>query len=160
VVSVLQRNNIHLATRDGGGPDAVASLLDALVESAATAKHKAKFVLATDGETVHAACLNSDEPPLVCNFKDLDDHFGYFLELAGISTVRQIRENAFDIKATGRLNRLYVELLRNNPDWDGDQHREDLNHFFARLIFCFFAEDTGIFRGNDLFTETVRQMSE
>ena len=116
--------------------------------------------MATDGQAVHAASLNSDDPPLVCEFKELADHFGYFLELAGISTVRQIRENAFDIKATGRLNRLYVELLRYNPDWDGDERREELNHFFARLIFCFFAEDTGILHGKALFTETVRQMSD
>jgi hypothetical protein len=158
--AVLQRNNIHIATCSAGGPDAVASLLQRLVDSPASSKHKAKFALATDGNTVHAECLNSEEPPLVCEFKELADHFGYFLELAGISTVRQIRENAFDIKATGRLNRLYVELLRNNPDWDGDERREELNHFFARLIFCFFAEDTGIFNGNALFTETVRQMSD
>jgi hypothetical protein len=158
--AVLQRNNIHIATCSAGGPDAVARLLKRLVDSSASSKHKAKFALATDGNTVHAECLNSEEPPLVCEFKELADHFGYFLELAGISTVRQIRENAFDIKATGRLNRLYVELLRNNPDWDGDERREELNHFFARLIFCFFAEDTGIFNGNALFTETVRQMSD
>jgi hypothetical protein len=160
ILAVLQRNNIHIATCSAGGPDAVASLLKRLVDSPASSKHKAKFALATDGHTVHAECLNSEEPPLVCEFKELADHFGYFLELAGISTVRQIRENAFDIKATGRLNRLYVELLRNNPDWDGDERREELNHFFARLIFCFFAEDTGIFNGNALFTETVRQMSD
>ncbi len=158
--AVLQRNNIHIATCTAGGTDAVAGLLKRLVDSPASSKHKAKFALATDGNTVHAECLNSEEPPLVCEFKELADHFGYFLELAGISTVRQIRENAFDIKATGRLNRLYVELLRNNPDWDGDERREELNHFFARLIFCFFAEDTGIFNGNALFTETVRQMSD
>lgn len=158
--AVLQRNNIHIATCSAGGTDAVAGLLKRLVDSSASSKHKAKFALATDGHTVHAECLNSEEPPLVCEFKELADHFGYFLELAGISTVRQIRENAFDIKATGRLNRLYVELLRNNPDWDGDERREELNHFFARLIFCFFAEDTGIFNGNALFTETVRQMSD
>lgn len=157
---VLQRNNIHMATCASGGSDAVADLLKRLTDSPATSKHKAKFALATDGNTVHAASLNSDDPPLVCEFKELADHFGYFLELAGISTVRQIRENAFDIKATGRLNRLYVELLRNNPDWDGDERREELNHFFARLIFCFFAEDTGIFNGIALFTETVRQMSD
>ena len=158
--AVLQRNNIHIATCSAGGTDAVAGLLKRLVDSSASSKHKAKFALATDGHTVHAECLNSEDPPLVCEFKELADHFGYFLELAGISTVRQIRENAFDIKATGRLNRLYVELLRNNPDWDGDERREELNHFFARLIFCFFAEDTGIFNGNALFTETVRQMSD
>ena len=35
-----------------------------------------------------------------------------------------------------------------------------MNHFMARLIFCFFAEDTDIFNGEGLFTETVEQMSE
>ena len=30
----------------------------------------------------------------------------------------------------------------------------------AQLIFCFFAEDTGIFRGDNLFTATVGQMSQ
>ena len=162
VVSVLQRRHIHLATIEpgDGGADRVAELLGRLTDSLATQKHKAKFALATDGRTVHAVNLASDEAPLVCEFGELADQFGYFLELAGISTVRQIRENAFDIKATGRLNRLYVELLKNNPEWDGEERREELNHFFARLIFCFFAEDTGIFRGDDLFTETIRQMSE
>ncbi len=162
IVAVLQRNNIHIASLPhciGRETNMVDDTMKRLVQSPATSKHKVKFVLVTDGRVVHAEKLGSDEPPLVCEYKDLDDHFGYFLELAGISTVRQIRENAFDIKATGRLNRLYVELLRNNPDWDGDQRREDLNHFFARLIFCFFAEDTGIFHGDDLFTETVRKMS-
>ncbi len=159
VVAVLQRNNIHIAAIDGGGPDAVGDLLKQLTGTPATAKHKAKFALATDGQCIHAENLNTGET-LVCDYAELADHFGFFLELAGISTVRQIRENAFDIKATGRLNRLYVELLRHNPEWDGDEHREHLNHFFARLIFCFFAEDTGIFQGSGVFTETVRQMSE
>ena len=35
-----------------------------------------------------------------------------------------------------------------------------MNHFMARLIFCFFAEDTDIFHGEGLFTKTVEQMSE
>ena len=35
-----------------------------------------------------------------------------------------------------------------------------MNHFMARLIFCFFAEDTDIFRKADLFTDTVAQMTE
>jgi len=34
-----------------------------------------------------------------------------------------------------------------------------MNHFMARLIFCFFAEDTDIFNGEGLFTATVEQMS-
>jgi hypothetical protein len=34
-----------------------------------------------------------------------------------------------------------------------------MNHFMARLIFCFFAEDTDIFKGTRLFTDTIAQMS-
>jgi hypothetical protein len=34
-----------------------------------------------------------------------------------------------------------------------------MNHFMARLIFCFFAEDTDIFNGPGLFTATIEQMS-
>jgi hypothetical protein len=95
---------------------------------------------------------------VACAYKDFPDHFGLFLPLAGISTVRQITENAFDIRATSRMNRLYVELLKDNSEWGSAERRHDMNHFMARLIFCFFAEDTGIFN-NDLFTKTVEQMS-
>ena len=80
--------------------------------------------------------------------------------MAGISTVKQIRDNPIDIQATSRLNRLYVELLRTNEDWATTERRHDMNQFMGRLIFCYFAEDTNIFNGDDLFTKTVEQMSD
>ncbi|MEO1968408.1 MAG: DNA methyltransferase [Sphingomonadaceae bacterium] len=154
---VLQRNNIHIATCEFGEVDAT---LQALRQSPQTASARAKFILATDGETLQAEEVGSDEAPIACEYADFPDHFGFLLPLAGITTVKQIRESSFDIKATGRLNRLYVELLKDNPDWDTDERRPDMNHFMARLIFCFFAEDTDIFHGEDLFTRTIEQMSE
>jgi hypothetical protein len=153
---ILQRNNIHLKVC---APGEVARTLTALRESAATARLKAKFILATDGETIEAENLADDDEPIVCAYAEFPDHFGYFLPLAGITTVKQIRESSFDIKATGRLNRLYIELLKDNPEWATAARREDLNHFMARLIFCFFAEDTAIFHGEGLFSSTVEQMS-
>ena len=153
---VLQRNNIHLQVCPEGE---VITTLSALRESSATARYKAKFILATDGQSFEAENLVDGET-IACDYPDFHDHFGFFLALAGITTVKQIRENAFDIKATGRLNRLYIELLKDNPEWDGADRREDLNHFMARLIFCFFAEDTNIFQGDGLFTSTVQQMSD
>jgi hypothetical protein len=152
---VLQRSNIHLKVC---APGEVAKTLKALRESPATARLKAKFILATDGETIEAENLADDDEPIVCPYADFSDHFGYFLPLAGITTVKQIRESSFDIKATGRLNRLYIELLKDNPEWATAARREDLNHFMARLIFCFFAEDTAIFHGEGLFSDTVEQM--
>ena len=153
---VLQTNNIHIKTC---GEGEVAKTLEALKASPATARAKAKFVLATDGTEFQAEDLNSGEV-VVCDYSDFPNHFGFFLPLAGITTVKPIRENAFDIRATGRLNKLYVELLKQNPDWDTAERRPEMNHFMARLIFCFFAEDTDIFNADDLFTATVDQMSE
>jgi len=152
---VLQTNNIHLATC---APGAVATTLNALKSSPATTRAKAKFILATDGIDLEAEDISTGET-IACRYIDFPDHFGFFLPLAGISTVKQIRESAFDIRATSRLNRLYVELIKDNPDWGSADKRHDMNHFMARLIFCFFAEDTDIFVSNNLFTATIDQMS-
>lgn len=153
---VLQRNNIHIKVCPEGE---VSTALSSLRQSPATAKQKVKFILATDGKSFEAENI-ADGETVACDYAEFSDHFGFFLALAGITTVKQIRENAFDIKATGRLNRLYIELLKENPDWGTVERREDLNHFMARLIFCFFAEDTSIFNGEGLFTATIEQMSE
>jgi hypothetical protein len=153
---VLQTSNIHIAIAPTGE---VTRTLAALKASPATARAKAKFALATDGAMFEAEDLTSGET-VACPYPDFPNHFGFFLPLAGITTVKQIRDNAFDIRATGRLNRLYVELLKTNPEWGTSERRHDMNHFMARLIFCFFAESTDIFNGNDLFTATVTQMSD
>ncbi len=153
---ILQRNNIHIAVCPAGH---VNQTLSKLKLSPATAKSKAKFILATDGVDFEAEDLTSDDSPIVCKYQDFPNHFGLFLALAGISTVKQIRESSFDIRATSRLNRLYVELLQTNPEWGTSERRRDMNHFMGRLIFCFFAEDTDIFNGKDLFTGTIEQMS-
>lgn len=152
---VLQRSKIHIKVCPQGE---VTATLSALRDSRATAKHKVKFILATDGQSFEAENLIEGET-VACEYAAFSDHFGFFLPLAGITTVRQIRENAFDIKATSRLNRLYVELLKQNPDWDTAEKREAFNHFMARLIFCFFAEDTNIFPVEGMFTSTVATMS-
>jgi hypothetical protein len=152
---ILQTNNIHLATC---APGDIAATLTALRDSPATTRAKAKFILATDGIDLEAEDITTGET-IACRYTDFPDHFGFFLPLAGISTVKQIRESAFDIRATSRLNRLYVELIKDNPDWGSAEKRHDMNHFMARLIFCFFAEDTDIFVSDNLFTATIDQMA-
>ncbi|KUR74219.1 DNA methyltransferase [Novosphingobium sp. Fuku2-ISO-50] len=153
---VLQRSNIHIATCPAGEVDAT---LQALRANPKTTAAKAKFILATDGADFQAEELATGET-VACQYADFPNHFGLFLPLAGITTVKQIRESTFDIRATSRLNKLYVELLKDNPDWAAAERRADMNHFMARLIFCFFAEDTDIFNGQGLFTATVDRMSE
>jgi hypothetical protein len=153
---VLQRNNVHIAVCERGQ---VAATLQLLRDSPSTARAKAKLILATDGEWVEAEEVGGSEA-IACEFKRLADHFAFFLPLAGISTIKEIKDNPIDVRATGRLNKLYVELLRENPDWANPAKRADMNHFMARLVFCFFAEDTDIFPGKGLFTTTIDRMSE
>ncbi len=153
---VLQRNNIHIKVCAEGE---VTATLNALKQSPATEKQKAKFILATDGKWFEAENLVDGEV-IACNYVDFHNHFIPFLPLAGITALEPIRESTVDIKATRHLNKLYIELLKENPDWGTPERREDLNHFMARLIFSFFAEDTNIFHGERLFTLTVEQMSE
>ncbi|GAW34988.1 hypothetical protein RA2_02046 [Roseovarius sp. A-2] len=156
VGGVLQRNNIHIAVADTGE---TVETLARLKASPLTERQKAKFILATDGAQVEAEEIGSGEV-LSCRYDELGNNFGFFLPLAGISTVAEVKNNPIDIKATSRLNRLYVQLLKDNADWGSADKRGDLNRFMARMIFCFFAEDTGIFQGDDLFTTTVQTMTE
>ena len=152
---VLQRSNIHIATCAVGS---TTKALVALKLSPKTAQSKARYVLATDGATVEAEDLATGET-IACPYGELADRFAFFLPLAGISTIKQLRESSFDVRATGRLNKLYLELRRHNPSWDKSDRQHDMNHFMARLIFCFFAEDTDIFHGKNMFSQTIEQMS-
>lgn len=152
---ILQTNNIHIAVAQAGE---VTKTLVALKASPFTTKAKARFILSTDGVDFEAEDLECGET-VACTYQNFPDHFGFFLPLAGITTVKQLRDSSFDIRATSRLNRLYVELLKDNPEWGTAERRHEMNHFMARLVFCFFAEDTDIFNGAGLFTDTVERMS-
>ena len=97
---VLQRNNIHIKTCKIGDTE---KTIDELRGSRETGKQKAKFILATDGSLLEAENIINGET-ISCAYEDLADYFGFFLPLAGITTIKEIRDNAFDIKATSRLN--------------------------------------------------------
>jgi hypothetical protein len=153
---VLQTSNIHIAV---AAPGAVTRTFAALKASPATAKAKAKFILATDGHSFEAEDLVSGDT-VACDYADFPDQFGFFLPLAGISYTKEIKEIEMDMRAARRLNQLYVALLKDDPEWGKAERRHDMNHFMARLIFCFFAEDTGIFHGSYPFTGTIEKMSE
>src|SRR5690554_750064 len=153
---VLQRKNIHLRVC---APGEVGEGFAALKESPATQKHRARYVLATDGVTVEAEDLKAGDY-IACEYRDFPDHFGTFLALAGIEVVAEIKNNAVDIRAANRLRRLYTSLFEQNPDWASAERADEMNHFMARLIFCFFAEDTRIFGHDAVFTDAIKTMSE
>ena len=132
-----------------------AETIDALKNVKATKSQKPRFLMATDGHEVSAFDTKVEET-LHCDFAALNDHFDFFLPLAGIDKYEAVKENPADIKATGRLAKFHDEILRNNPDWSTDERRHALNQFMTRVLFCMFAEDTGSF-AKDLFVKTVTE---
>jgi hypothetical protein len=92
---ILQINYIHLKVAEAG---AVRATLDALRQSEATQnkRNKVRFLLATDGEAFEAEDLQTGET-VACAYADFPNHFGFFLPLAGISTV-----SSFAISANER----------------------------------------------------------
>ena len=157
IAGVLQKKLIHLKTCPAGE---TLKTLKNLKTSRATKKHKARFVLATDGWRIEAEDMVTGNK-ISCAYLELEEHFTKLLPLAGINMSRDAGNSVVDIKASGRLNQLHTQLLRDNPDWA--TRGDDMNHFMARLIFLYFAEDTGILNnvnGENLFTATVDQLSK
>lgn len=153
--AVLWRRNLHYKMAPKGQ---VAAVIAELERSQATSKYKARFVISTDGGEFSARDLVSGNT-INCHFDELAVHFASFLSLAGIFIDEAIEENPIDIKATKRLTKFYDSILQDNPTWKTDEMRHTLNHFITQIIFCLFAEDTGIISEN-IFTDTIRTYCE
>lgn len=134
-------------------PGMAADMLDALRVSRRTVKAKPAILIATDGEMIAAEHPKSGET-LHCPFTELGTHFSFFLPAAGKERYRAAEENPVDIKATGKLAKLYDALLKANPDWAMPERRHAMNLFMTRLIFCLFSEDVGVFK-EDQFSFAV-----
>ena len=153
--AVLWRRNLHYKLAPKGQ---VAAVIAELERTQATSKYKARFVISTDGDEFSARDLVSGNT-INCHFDELAVHFASFLSLAGIFIDEAIEENPIDIKATKRLTKFYDSILQDNPAWKTDEMRHTLNHFITQVIFCLFAEDTGIIADN-IFTDTIRTYCE
>lgn len=141
---VLFNKKFHYAPALKGLTDVT---LDQLRASKKTKASKPAILIASDGETIAAEHPASGDT-LHCTFSELGDHFGFFLPAAGKERYRAVEENPVDVKATGKLARLYDALTKANPDWGSDDRRHEMNQLMMRLIFCMFAEDVGIFPDN------------
>lgn len=141
---VLFGKKFHFAPALAGMTDVT---LEQLRSSKKTKTSKPAILIATDGEMISAEHLASGDT-LHCRFDELGDNFGFFLPAAGKERYRAVEENPVDVKATGKLARLYDALTKANPDWGSDERRHEMNQLMMRLIFCMFAEDVGIFPDN------------
>lgn len=126
--------------------------LEEMKQDPQVVKAAPKIVAVSDGETILAYDMRereSYENPLNRLYCD----FAFFYPLCGVERFTNIDESPADVKAAEKLAKLHDELRAYN-EFSSRSELHDLNIFIARLLFCFFAEDTGIFEDN-LFTGSV-----
>lgn len=128
------------------------SELERLKQDPQVVKAAPKIVAVSDGTSLLAYDLrerDTYENPLHRVYCD----FAFFYPLAGVERFHNVEESPADVRAAEKLAKLHDELRAYN-EFSTDTDLHDLNIFMARLLFCFFAEDTNIFEHN-LFTGSL-----
>lgn len=126
--------------------------IEELRTSPAVVRYNPRFVIVTNYDELVAVDMKTAENK-VFPIRDIAKHFTFFLPWAGMEKALYTSEAHADVKAAERMGKLFDELLVANPNLIDQAHgRHALNVFFTRLLFCFFAEDTGIFNDNQFTT--------
>ena len=115
-------------------------------------KNRPAILAVSDGEVIKAFDPAVEET-YENHLNNLFTDYEFFSPMWGVRKMRNIEENDADVKAAYKMAQIHDEIRRYNQiGITADTH--DLNVFMSRLLFCFFAEDTGIFE-KDLFTNAI-----
>ena len=131
--------------------------IDAAKRDSHIAASKPRFLIATDFKTL-AAFDTKRKDAVEFPIGDLHEHYTFFLPLAGMEKSTVYAEAEADVKAAERMAKLYDLIRADNPPKTSDE-RHALNVFLTRLLFCYFAEDTGIFPDKS-FTNAVESYTQ
>jgi hypothetical protein len=142
---VAQKGVVYFKPADVSD-DELYAIVDDLKSSQTAVRYATRFVIVTNYRKLLAIDTKTGEP-LGISIKDINKHYAYFLPWAGMEKAQFLAENHADVKAAEKMARLFDILVAHNGyttanDW------HNLATFFTRLLFCFFAEDTNIFKKN------------
>ena len=127
----------------------LAKALSEVVSSSIISQHKIRMVMVTDFNTVLINDTKYDET-LDCDFADLYKNYHFLLPLAGLERAREYSEHPADVQASEKMGRLFDHIRKLN-EFNTADDLHALNIFLTRLLFCFYAEDTGIFKADQFY---------
>lgn len=122
----------------------LAQALNELKSNPIVNQHKIRMIMVTDFDTVLVNDTKFDET-LDCDFTDLFRNYHFLLPLAGLERAREFSEHPADVQASEKMGRLSDHIRKHN-EFNTADDLHALNVFLTRLLFCFYAEDTGIFK--------------
>lgn len=147
----LLKGKVYFAAVDDPD-DALYALIDAARDNALVLRYKPRFLIVKNRTRFLARDQENGET-LDIPVDDLSANATFFMPWAGVEKTQLENLNYADVKAAQKMAKLYDEITRHNSI-EGDDDVHDLNVFFSRLLFCFFAEDTGVFKTGS-FTNAI-----
>lgn len=135
--------------------DQLLHTIDELSKDEKIAKQRPRFLFVTDFKKGVATDTRKklNKEFALTDLGELEQ-VDFFLPLSGAEIYRVENNNKADRDAAYKLGELYDLLVADNPEWV-EKGTHQLNLFLSRLLFCFFAEDTGIFETKNIFTEAL-----
>ena len=156
---VAQKNVVYFRpVSHQASTDELLELMGELTDAEHVTRYSPRFVLVTDYHRLLAYDTRTRET-LSTPLGEIGQHVAFFLPWAGMEKTTYISEHHADRKAADKMAVLFDELLKVTPSLkETAQSRHNLNTFFSRLLFCFFAEDTEVFSSNQ-FTNAVGSLT-
>ena len=135
----------------------VGDTLDVMIaEAEARPRSKRPRILfVTDGENF-GACDTKIGDRQVAGLDALAYEADVLFPLGGHERYVAAPERLADVRATKHLSRLFDAVREANPTWTTEADRHALNVFMARILFCLFSDDVGIFE-KDAFEKALAQ---
>lgn len=158
--TVLVKNLVAYreAYTSAGDCQAMYDVIEDMRSDAKITKHSPRLYVVSDGNMVVAYDPKENdfyENQIELLWKD----FEFFTPLAGIEKIQYTTEAEADVKSAELMAKLFDDIRRYN-DIGNPETVHSLNVFMSRLLFCFFAEDTGLFPEQNLFTNTLSKYTK
>ena len=137
------------------GEEDVSDVIEAMEKDPSITKKEPRLYITFDGHTVFAHDPKENDVyynDITLLWKDFD----FFKPLAGIEKFRNHEEAEADVKSAEIMAKIFDDICRYNDIKDAQQVH-NINLFMTRLLFCYFAEDTGLFPVANMFSDALRE---
>lgn len=117
-------------------------------------KDAPEYVLISDFANLHLYNRLTGEPRVVIKLAELPQKIEYFESLTGYKKIVIEKHERINKEAAEKMADLHDAIKATGYD------SKDLENYLVRLLFCLFAEDTGLFGENGLFLNYLQNWTQ
>lgn len=156
--AVLQKDVVYFKTFPAGAQ--LEHEVIKLYEDPLTQRYSPRYLIATDLVDI-AIKDNLIGTQKFFKLADIDNHLELLYGWTGDEITKPGEDTPANRQAAEKMNELYLEIEKQNrlEFTTNPAFRHELNTFFTRLLFCYFAEDTGIYE-NSQFTSAIKTYTQ